>query len=84
MVSFFFFFSVEGLHAIVVSDRDGVPVIKGNSSFLLCSAAQVLIEQQGVEKDRKTFLVMLNTRISQVVELNWTLHKSLVVVYVPL
>lgn len=23
------FFSVEGLHAIVVSDRDGVPVIKG-------------------------------------------------------
>uniref|UniRef100_A0A8D2QPP1 Late endosomal/lysosomal adaptor, MAPK and MTOR activator 3 n=1 Tax=Zosterops lateralis melanops TaxID=1220523 RepID=A0A8D2QPP1_ZOSLA len=24
----FFFFSVEGLHAIVVSDRDGVPVIK--------------------------------------------------------
>ncbi|XP_009271896.1 PREDICTED: ragulator complex protein LAMTOR3 [Aptenodytes forsteri] len=25
---FFFFCSVEGLHAIVVSDRDGVPVIK--------------------------------------------------------
>lgn len=24
--------SVEGLHAIVVSDRDGVPVIKGNRS----------------------------------------------------
>ncbi|XP_057582730.1 ragulator complex protein LAMTOR3 isoform X1 [Hippopotamus amphibius kiboko] len=26
--TFFFLYSVEGLHAIVVSDRDGVPVIK--------------------------------------------------------
>ncbi|XP_072553852.1 ragulator complex protein LAMTOR3 isoform X2 [Paramormyrops kingsleyae] len=24
----YFFFSVEGLHAVVVTDRDGVPVIK--------------------------------------------------------
>lgn len=40
--------SVEGLHAIVVSDRDGVPVIKGN--FSLSPATKVLVEQQGVEK----------------------------------
>lgn len=29
MFYIFFLSSVEGLHAIVVSDRDGVPVIKG-------------------------------------------------------
>lgn len=35
----FFLSSVEGLHAIVVSDRDGVPVIKGkteNLTFQCC------------------------------------------------
>ena len=31
LTSFFFVSSVEGLHAIVVSDRDGVPVIKGKT-----------------------------------------------------
>lgn len=70
--SFFFSLSVEGLHAIVVSDRDGVPVIKGNFSFSLCSAAEILIEQQGVEKYRKILMVIPNNWISQVVELNWT------------
>lgn len=45
-----FFRSVEGLHAIVVSDRDGVPVIKGNFDFLLSPVAEILIEQQRVEK----------------------------------
>ena len=30
--------SVEGLHAIVVSDRDGVPVIKGKMPQLHVSA----------------------------------------------
>lgn len=34
-VLFLSFYSVEGLHAIVVSDRDGVPVIKGNSQLLM-------------------------------------------------
>ena len=28
-------FSVEGLHAIVVTDRDGVPVVKGERPNLL-------------------------------------------------
>lgn len=32
---FFFVFSVEGLHAIVVTDRDGVPVVKGKRPNLL-------------------------------------------------
>lgn len=32
--NFFFLSSVEGLHAIVVSDRDGVPVIKGKTEYL--------------------------------------------------
>lgn len=50
-----FFGSVEGLHAIVVSDRDGVPVIKGNFSFSLRPATEILIEQQGVEKDSRIF-----------------------------
>lgn len=26
--------SVEGLHAIVVTDRDGVPVVKGKEQFV--------------------------------------------------
>lgn len=56
MVSFLpFFCSVEGLHAIVVSDRDGVPVIKGNFSFSLCPATKIPIEQQGVEKYSRIF-----------------------------
>lgn len=33
----FFLSSVEGLHAIVVSDRDGVPVIKGKTERLHAS-----------------------------------------------
>lgn len=33
-----FLSSVEGLHAIVVSDRDGVPVIKGKTPQLHVSA----------------------------------------------
>lgn len=28
--------SIEGLHAIIVTDRDGVPVIKGRSPSQLC------------------------------------------------
>ena len=31
-----FLSSVEGLHAIVVSDRDGVPVIKGKTEYITC------------------------------------------------
>lgn len=36
MFCIFFLSSVEGLHAIVVSDRDGVPVIKGKTENLPC------------------------------------------------
>lgn len=36
MFYIFFLSSVEGLHAIVVSDRDGVPVIKGKTENLQC------------------------------------------------
>lgn len=43
----FFSFSVEGLHAIVVTDRDGVPVIKGkalslNPSILIGMSGQII------------------------------------------
>lgn len=35
MFCIFFLSSVEGLHAIVVSDRDGVPVIKGKTELTI-------------------------------------------------
>lgn len=37
ILTFCFLSSVEGLHAIVVSDRDGVPVIKGKMEQLHAS-----------------------------------------------
>ena len=38
IIYWLFLSSVEGLHAIVVSDRDGVPVIKGKMPQLHVSA----------------------------------------------
>lgn len=39
---FYLFLSVEGLHAIVITDRDGVPVIKGKSLSLVIRVACLL------------------------------------------
>lgn len=46
LTSFFFVVSsVEGLHAIVVSDRDGVPVIKGKTVSHLLLSKNIFMSQ---------------------------------------
>ncbi|XP_074130443.1 ragulator complex protein LAMTOR3 isoform X1 [Sminthopsis crassicaudata] len=75
--------SVEGLHAIVVSDRDGVPVIKGSSQPLLkaCCLFPVANDNAPEHALRPGFLSTFALATDQGSKLGLSKNKSIICYY---